>query len=104
MTYADSQHALPGTGPGGSRYTVMVSGAVAGAAAQLKEKLKRIASDKLEVAEDDLEFRDGAVGVRGAPDRQLTLAELALRPTCSGSTCRPTWRAAWPRSTRTTTR
>ena len=68
----------PGTGPGGSRYTVMVSGAVAGAAAQLKEKLKRIASDKLEVAEDDLEFREGAVGVRGAPDRQLTLAELAL--------------------------
>ncbi len=78
VTYADSQHALPGTGPGGSRYTVMVSGAVAGAAAQLKEKIRRIASDKLEVAEGDLEFRGGAVGVRGAPDRQLTLGEVAL--------------------------
>ena len=78
VTYADSQHALPGTGPGGSRYTVMVSGAVAGAAAELKDKIKRLVAHKLEVAEGDLEFRDGAVGVRGVPDRQLTLAEVAL--------------------------
>jgi CO/xanthine dehydrogenase Mo-binding subunit len=78
VTYADSQHALPGTGPGGSRYTVMVSGAVAGAAAQLKDKIRRLVAHKLEVAESDLEFRDGAVGVRGMADRQLTLAEVAL--------------------------
>jgi CO/xanthine dehydrogenase Mo-binding subunit len=78
VTYADSQHALPGTGPGGSRYTVMVSGAVAGAAAQLKDKIKRLVAHKLEVDEGDLEFRDGAVGVRGVADRQLTLAEIAL--------------------------
>jgi CO/xanthine dehydrogenase Mo-binding subunit len=78
VTYADSQHALPGTGPGGSRYTVMVSGAVAGAAAEMKDKIKRLVAHKLEVAESDLEFRDGAVGVRGAPDRQLTLGEVAL--------------------------
>jgi CO/xanthine dehydrogenase Mo-binding subunit len=78
VTYADSQHALPGTGPGGSRYTVMVSGAVAGAAAQLKDKIRRLVAHTLEVAESDLEFRDGAVGVRGVADRQLTLAEIAL--------------------------
>jgi CO/xanthine dehydrogenase Mo-binding subunit len=78
VTYADSQHALPGTGPGGSRYTVMVSGAVAGATAEVKEKIRRIAAHKLEVAESDLEFRGGAVGVIGSPDRQLTLAEVAL--------------------------
>jgi CO/xanthine dehydrogenase Mo-binding subunit len=78
VTYADSQHALPGTGPGGSRYTVMVSGAVAGAAIQVKEKIKRIASHQLEVAEGDLEFRDGGVGVVGSPDRRLSLAEIAL--------------------------
>ncbi len=51
VTYADSQHALPGTGPGGSRYTVMVSGAVAGAAAELKDKIKRLVAHKLEVSE-----------------------------------------------------
>ena len=78
VTYADSQHALPGTGPGGSRYTVMVSGAVAGAASELKEKIRRIASDKLEVAESDLEFRDGGVGVIGVPDRHLSLADIAM--------------------------
>ena len=50
VTYADSRHALPGTGPGGSRFTVMVSGAVAGAAAEVKEKIKRIAALKLEVS------------------------------------------------------
>jgi CO/xanthine dehydrogenase Mo-binding subunit len=78
VTYADSQHALPGTGPGGSRYTVMVAGAVTGAAAEVKEKIKRIAAMKLEVSEDDLEFRDGGVGVVGTPDRHLGLGEIAL--------------------------
>jgi CO/xanthine dehydrogenase Mo-binding subunit len=78
VTYADSQHALPGTGPGGSRYTVMVSGAVTGAAMQVKDKIRRIASHQLEVAEGDLEFREGAVSVVGSPDRRLTLAEVAL--------------------------
>ena len=78
VTYADSQHALPATGPGGSRYTVMVSGAVAGAAIQVKEKIKRIASQRLEVSEGDLEFRGGGVSVVGSPDRRLSLSEIAL--------------------------
>jgi len=78
INYADSQNALPGTGPGGSRYSVMVSGAVAGASSELKDKIRRIASDKLEVAEADLEFRDGGVGVVGVPDRHLSLADVAM--------------------------
>lgn len=78
VTYADSQHALPGTGPGGSRYTVMVSGAVAGAAGQMKEKIRAIAANKLEVDQGDLEFRDGGVGVRGVPDKQLSLGDVAM--------------------------
>ncbi|MEI7760850.1 MAG: xanthine dehydrogenase family protein molybdopterin-binding subunit [Thermoleophilia bacterium] len=78
VNYADSQNALPGTGPGGSRYTVMVAGAVAGASSELKDKIRRIASDKLEVAEADLEFRDGGVGVVGVPDRHLMLADIAM--------------------------
>ncbi len=78
VTYADSQHALPGTGPGGSRYTVMVAGAVAGAAAEVKEKIRRIASSKLEASENDLVFREGGVSVIGSPDRKLTLGEIAL--------------------------
>jgi CO/xanthine dehydrogenase Mo-binding subunit len=78
VTYADSQHALPGTGPGGSRFTVMVAGAVAGASSTLKQKIRRIAADKLEASEDDLEFRNGAVGVIGTPDAELSLADVAM--------------------------
>jgi CO/xanthine dehydrogenase Mo-binding subunit len=78
VTYADSQHALPGTGPGGSRFTVMVSGAVAGAAGAVKSKIRRIVADKFEVSEEDLEFRDGGVGVVGSPDRSMTLADIAM--------------------------
>jgi CO/xanthine dehydrogenase Mo-binding subunit len=78
VTYADSQHALPGTGPGGSRFTVMVAGAVAGASSTLKQKIRRIAADKLEANEDDLEFRNGAVGVIGTPGAELSLADVAM--------------------------
>jgi CO/xanthine dehydrogenase Mo-binding subunit len=78
VTYADSQHALPGTGPGGSRFTVMVAGAVAGASSTLKQKIRRIAADKLEANEDDLEFRNGAVGVIGTPEAELSLADVAM--------------------------
>jgi CO/xanthine dehydrogenase Mo-binding subunit len=78
VTYADSQHALPGTGPGGSRFTVMVAGAVAGAAGEVKDKMRRIVAHKLEVSEEDLEFRDGGVGVVGAPGQSMTLSDIAL--------------------------
>jgi CO/xanthine dehydrogenase Mo-binding subunit len=78
ITYADSQHALPGTGPGGSRFTVMVSGAVAGAAGEVKAKMRRIVAHKLEVSEEDLEFRDGGVSVVGSPDRAMSISDIAL--------------------------
>jgi CO/xanthine dehydrogenase Mo-binding subunit len=78
ITYADSQHALPGTGPGGSRFTVMVSGAVAGAAGEVKDKMRRIVAHKLEVSEEDLEFRDGGVSVVGSPDRAMSISDIAL--------------------------
>ena len=38
VTYSDTDHGLPGTGPGGSRYTVMVTGAITGAAADAQGK------------------------------------------------------------------
>lgn len=77
VAYADSARALPGTGPGGSRFTVMAAGAVRGASRKLQHKLFRIASDALEVSLDDLELVDGRVQVKGAPDRGLTLQEIA---------------------------
>src|ERR1700758_345377 len=44
VTYSDSDPGLNGTGPGGSRFTVMLAGAVVGAAQQLQQKLIRVAA------------------------------------------------------------
>jgi CO/xanthine dehydrogenase Mo-binding subunit len=78
VTYSDSDHGLNGTGPGGSRFTVMLAGAVVGAAHQLREKLIRVAAHMMEADTNDLELRDGKVGVRGVPGMEKTFAEVAL--------------------------
>jgi CO/xanthine dehydrogenase Mo-binding subunit len=78
VTYSDSDHGLNGTGPGGSRFTVMLAGAVVGASQQLKEKLIRVAADMMEADTGDLELRDGKVGVKGVPGMEKSFAEVAL--------------------------
>ena len=77
VTYADTSSGLPGTGPGGSRYTVMVAGAVRGASRTLKDKLRRIAAKDLETSVEDIEFAEGVARVKGSPGQAKTLAELA---------------------------
>ncbi|WP_214366665.1 xanthine dehydrogenase family protein molybdopterin-binding subunit [Pseudonocardia sp. H11422] len=77
VRYADTARALPGTGPGGSRYTVMLAGAVRGASRKLQRKLIDIAAHSLEVAPEDLELVDARVQVKGAPEKSLSLPELA---------------------------
>jgi CO/xanthine dehydrogenase Mo-binding subunit len=79
VVYSDSDHGLPGTGPGGSRYTVMVTGAITGAAAIIKEKLKRVASHILEAGAEDLEFRCGKIGVKGASGLEVSIGEVAMQ-------------------------
>lgn len=78
VTYSDTDHGLAGTGPGGSRYTVMVAGALVGASAAIRDKLLRVASHMLEAASSDLELRDGKVGVKGVPGMEKTIAEVAM--------------------------
>jgi CO/xanthine dehydrogenase Mo-binding subunit len=78
VTYSDTDHGLAGTGPGGSRYTVMVAGALVGAANIIKEKLFRVAGHMLEAAPGDLELRDGKVGVKGAPGMEKSIADVAM--------------------------
>ncbi|MGH7919673.1 MAG: xanthine dehydrogenase family protein molybdopterin-binding subunit [Candidatus Dormibacteraceae bacterium] len=77
VVYGGTQGGLPATGPGGSRFTVMIAGAVEGAAQRIKNKMFKVASHLLEVDEEDLEWRDGAVRVKGAPDRAKATAEIA---------------------------
>ncbi|HMH50061.1 MAG TPA: xanthine dehydrogenase family protein molybdopterin-binding subunit [Candidatus Acidoferrum sp.] len=47
------------------------------AARALRDKVRRVAGALLEAHEDDVELVDGRASVRGAPDRGLTLGQLA---------------------------
>ncbi len=60
-----------------NKFSVTDTGAVVGAARRVRDKLVRIAAHRLEIAPADLEVREGAVAVRGAPSRRLTFRDLA---------------------------
>jgi CO/xanthine dehydrogenase Mo-binding subunit len=62
---------------GGSKITYTVGLAVQAAAEDAKRQLLEIAANELEAAPEDLELVDGAICVRGMPDRQITLREIA---------------------------
>lgn len=70
------------TGPysgasGGSKVTYTVGKAVEGAARAARVKVLAAASQELEIAPDDLEVVDGVVRAIGAPDRSITVEEIA---------------------------
>ncbi len=73
----DTQSGPFGAHSGGSQTTYSMAGAVAGAAEEAKKKLLRLASDQFEISPEDLELRNGRVQVNGAPDKAMTLAEVA---------------------------
>jgi carbon-monoxide dehydrogenase large subunit len=66
-----------GLGAFASRQAVIGGGAVALAARAVRDKLVRIAAHALEAAVDDLELGDSRVAVKGAPGRELSVAEVA---------------------------
>jgi carbon-monoxide dehydrogenase large subunit len=66
-----------GAGAWASRQATLASTAIVQAAAQIREKLKKIAGLKLECAVDDLSLADGRVFVQGAPSRGMTIEEIA---------------------------
>ena len=78
VVYQGTRNGLPATGPGGSRTTVMLAGAVEGASGKIKDKAVRAAAHLLEADVEDLEWRDGGFEVRGVPEQRKTLAEIAV--------------------------
>jgi CO/xanthine dehydrogenase Mo-binding subunit len=64
---------------GGSKVTYTVGTAVLRAAEAARETLLEAASEELEIAPADLEVVDGVVRAVGAPDRSLTVEEIAKR-------------------------
>ncbi len=66
-----------GWGTWGSRAAVTGGGAVTLAARKLAAKIRRIAAHILEASAEDIELGGGRAGVKGVPQRGITLAELA---------------------------
>jgi 2-furoyl-CoA dehydrogenase large subunit len=73
---ADSLTALPSNSPVGSRMAIMLGGAAAGAAKNIKSTLIAIAAHNFECSADDLEYHDGDVNLIGAPAKKFTWGEL----------------------------
>jgi aerobic carbon-monoxide dehydrogenase large subunit len=62
----------------GSRSLAVGGTALYLAAQKIKEKARKIAAHELEVAEEDVDFRDGKFQVLGAPERAKTIPEIAF--------------------------
>ncbi|HEV3464242.1 MAG TPA: molybdopterin cofactor-binding domain-containing protein, partial [Actinomycetota bacterium] len=62
----------------GSRSASVGGAALYKAAEKIRAKARTIAAHELEVAEEDLEWKDGKFQVTGAPDRAKTIPEVAF--------------------------
>jgi carbon-monoxide dehydrogenase large subunit len=78
IIYHGTQGGLPATGPGGSRTTVMLAGAVEGASAKIKDKARRAAAELLEADPEDLEWSEGGFQVKGVPEQRKSLGDIAI--------------------------
>ncbi|MGC2407446.1 MAG: aerobic carbon-monoxide dehydrogenase large subunit [Candidatus Cybelea sp.] len=74
----DTDTAPYGLGTYASRSTPVAGGALALAARRIREKAKKIAAHLLETAEDDVEWKDYKFGVKGIPDKSVTMKEVAF--------------------------
>jgi carbon-monoxide dehydrogenase large subunit len=77
IALADTAAIPAGSGTFASRSTVTLSAAIHHASERLRGKAFAIAGNLLECAPDDLELRDGGVGVVGAPGAAVSLAKVA---------------------------
>lgn len=77
VTSGDTRAFGWGTGTFASRMGQYGGNAVSFAAREVRAKALRLASDLLEIAPQDLEIADGRVAVRGLPERNLSLGEVA---------------------------
>jgi len=73
----DSKLAPWGLGAWASRSTVVIGGAIIRACEQLRAKVLRIAAHLLEARPEDLVIEDSRIYVKDAPERYVTLADVA---------------------------
>ena len=77
--YADSTAGALSAGPGGSRLTIMLSGATRGASRVIRDKMIRIAAHAMEMSPDDVECVEGTFRAKGAPGTSMSMADVGMR-------------------------
>ena len=78
VTYSDSSSGAISAGPGGSRLTIMLSGAVRGASRTIKDKMVRIAAHSMEADPADVELVDGELRPKGSPSKAMSMGDVAM--------------------------
>jgi len=76
---ADTADIAFGVGTFAARTAVNAGSSVHLAAQEVARKIKKIAADMMEVAEDDLDLRDGFAAVRGVPGLRRSFREIAVK-------------------------
>ncbi len=74
----DTDNTPYGLGTYGSRSTPVAGAATAVIARKLREKARKLAAHLLEASEDDLEWEPGKFSVKGAPDKSVTIQDIAF--------------------------
>ena len=77
VEYGNTDSAVYGMGTYASRSAVVGAGSIGLAATDVRAKLLRLAGALLEASPDDIELRDGFASLRGAPVRQIPMAQVA---------------------------
>ncbi len=78
VQYGDTDNVPYGLGTYASRSTPTAGAATAVISRKLRDKARQIAAHLLEVSEEDLEWDTGRFSVKGAPDRAVTIQDVAL--------------------------
>jgi CO/xanthine dehydrogenase Mo-binding subunit len=77
ILYQDTDAGPWDMGSSGSQTTFNNGRAVGEAAREVRDKLLELAAEQLEIDPVDLELREGAVRVKGSPQKAVSIAELA---------------------------
>ncbi len=78
VMHGDTDNTPYGLGTYASRSTPTVGAATAMVARKLRDKGRKLAAHLLEVSEDDIEFEKGRFTVKGAPDKAVTIQDVAF--------------------------
>ena len=78
VIHGDTSQIQMGTGSFGSRSAAVGGAAIQMSTTKIREKAKKLAAHILEASEQDIEFEDGKLFVKGSPSEFKTIQDIAL--------------------------